>query len=185
MILSLVIFLCHAAGFLTSIKAIMETRTSQGAIAWAISLNTFPYIAVPVYWIFGRSKFSGYVTLRREEMMKTSPVARKLAEDLIRERYRGIRPAPGYPACPDHTEKRTLFDLLQVEARTALRLTESFAMMPAAAVSGLYFSHPESRYFQVGRIGADQVLDYARRKGLSLREAERWLAPNLGYEPQD
>jgi 5-methyltetrahydrofolate--homocysteine methyltransferase len=106
-------------------------------------------------------------------------------EDLIRERYRGIRPAPGYPACPDHTEKRTLFDLLEVEARTALRLTETFAMMPAAAVSGLYFSHPESRYFQVGRVGADQVLDYARRKGLSVREAERWLAPNLGYEPQD
>jgi len=105
-------------------------------------------------------------------------------EDLIREQYRGIRPAPGYPACPDHTEKRTLFDLLQVEARTAIRLTETFAMMPAAAVSGLYFSHPEARYFQVGRIGADQVLDYARRKGIALREAERWLAPNLGYEPE-
>jgi 5-methyltetrahydrofolate--homocysteine methyltransferase len=106
-------------------------------------------------------------------------------EDLIRERYRGIRPAPGYPACPDHTEKRTLFDLLQVEARTALRLTETFAMMPAAAVSGLYFSHPEARYFQVGRIGPDQVLDYARRKGMSVREAERWLAPNLGYDPAE
>jgi 5-methyltetrahydrofolate--homocysteine methyltransferase len=106
-------------------------------------------------------------------------------EELIRERYRGIRPAPGYPACPDHTEKRTLFDLLQVEARTALRLTETFAMSPAAAVSGLYFSHPEARYFQVGRIGRDQVLDYARRKGMALREAERWLAPNLGYDPQE
>ena len=105
--------------------------------------------------------------------------------DLIREQYRGIRPAPGYPACPDHTEKRTLFDLLQVEARTSIRLTETFAMMPAAAVSGLYFSHPEARYFQVGRIGADQVLDYARRKGIALREAERWLAPNLGYDPQE
>jgi 5-methyltetrahydrofolate--homocysteine methyltransferase len=106
-------------------------------------------------------------------------------EDLIREQYRGIRPAPGYPACPDHTEKRPLFDLLQVEERTAIRLTETFAMMPAAAVSGLYFSHPEARYFQVGRIGADQVLDYARRKGMALREAERWLAPNLGYDPQE
>ena len=106
-------------------------------------------------------------------------------DELIRERYRGIRPAPGYPACPDHTEKRTLFDLLEVEARTALRLTETFAMTPAAAVSGLYFSHPEARYFQVGRIGHDQVLDYARRKGLSVREVERWLAPNLGYEPQE
>ena len=106
-------------------------------------------------------------------------------EDLIREKYRGIRPAPGYPACPDHTEKRTIFDLLDVETRTALRLTETFAMHPAAAVSGLYFSHPEARYFQVGRIGRDQVLDYARRKGMSVREAERWLAPNLGYEPQE
>jgi 5-methyltetrahydrofolate--homocysteine methyltransferase len=105
-------------------------------------------------------------------------------DELIRERYRGIRPAPGYPACPDHTEKRPLFDLLEVEARTALRLTETFAMTPAAAVSGLYFSHPQARYFQVGRIGSDQVLDYARRKGLSVREVERWLAPNLGYEPQ-
>jgi len=106
-------------------------------------------------------------------------------DELIRERYRGIRPAPGYPACPDHTEKRTLFDLLEVEARTALRLTETFAMTPAAAVSGLYLSHPEARYFQVGRIGHDQVLDYARRKGLSVREVERWLAPNLGYDPQE
>ncbi len=106
-------------------------------------------------------------------------------DDLFRERYRGIRPAPGYPACPDHTEKRTLFDLLEVEARTAIRLTETFAMIPAASVSGLYFSHPEARYFQVGRIGHDQALDYARRKGLPLRDIERWLAPNLGYEPQE
>jgi 5-methyltetrahydrofolate--homocysteine methyltransferase len=104
-------------------------------------------------------------------------------EDLIRERYRGIRPAPGYPACPDHTEKRTLFDLLGGESRTGIHLTESFAMSPASSVSGWYFSHPESRYFQVGRIGHDQVQDYARRKGIPLAEAERWLAPNLDYEP--
>jgi 5-methyltetrahydrofolate--homocysteine methyltransferase len=104
-------------------------------------------------------------------------------EDLIRERYRGIRPAPGYPACPDHTEKRTLFDLLEVESRAGIRLTESYAMDPASSVSGFYFSHPESRYFQVGRIGADQVADYARRKRIEAREAERWLAPVLGYEP--
>ena len=90
MILSLVLFLCHLAGFLTSIKAIMETRTSQGAIAWAVSLNTFPYVAVPVYWIFGRSKFSGYVTLRRGELMKTSPVARKLVEDLTLARMHSV-----------------------------------------------------------------------------------------------
>jgi 5-methyltetrahydrofolate--homocysteine methyltransferase len=100
--------------------------------------------------------------------------------DLIAEKYRGIRPAPGYPACPDHTEKRTLFDLLQAESNAGITLTESFAMLPAAAVSGFYFGHPESRYFMVGKIGRDQLEAYARRKGISLAEAERWLAPNLG-----
>jgi 5-methyltetrahydrofolate--homocysteine methyltransferase len=102
-------------------------------------------------------------------------------EELIRERYRGIRPAPGYPACPDHTEKRTLFDLLHGEREAGIELTESYAMMPASSVSGFYFSHPQAKYFQVGRIGEDQVHDYHRRKGLSVREVERWLAPNLGY----
>jgi 5-methyltetrahydrofolate--homocysteine methyltransferase len=104
-------------------------------------------------------------------------------EDLLRERYRGIRPAPGYPACPDHTEKRTLFDLLGAEEAAGIRLTESFAMTPAASVSGFYFAHPDAHYFAVGRVGRDQVADYARRKGLSVEETERWLAPNLGYEP--
>ncbi len=104
-------------------------------------------------------------------------------EALIAEKYQGIRPAPGYPACPDHTEKRTLFDLLQAEANTGVELTESFAMWPAAAVSGLYFSHPESRYFGVGKIERDQVEDYAARKGWSIEECERWLAPNLNYNP--
>jgi 5-methyltetrahydrofolate--homocysteine methyltransferase len=102
-------------------------------------------------------------------------------EDLIREGYRGIRPAPGYPACPDHTEKRTLFDLLDGERTAGVTLTESFAMWPAAAVSGWYFAHPQSHYFGVGRIGRDQVEDYAHRKGMTLAEAERWLAPSLGY----
>jgi 5-methyltetrahydrofolate--homocysteine methyltransferase len=104
-------------------------------------------------------------------------------EDLIREKYRGIRPAPGYPASPDHTEKRTLFDLLEAEKTIGISLTESYAMHPASSVSGLYFSHPESRYFQVGRIGADQVEDYARRKRRSVEEMERWLAPWLDYDP--
>jgi 5-methyltetrahydrofolate--homocysteine methyltransferase len=104
-------------------------------------------------------------------------------EDLIDEQYRGIRPAPGYPACPDHTEKRILFDLLDAEKRTGIRLTESYAMYPAASVSGLYFAHPQSRYFSVDRITKDQVEDYAARKGMTLRETERWLSPNLGYEP--
>jgi len=102
-------------------------------------------------------------------------------EDLIKERYRGIRPAAGYPACPDHTEKETLWDLMDVETFTGIRLTESFAMWPGAAVSGLYFSHPQSRYFAVHKVTRDQVEDYARRKQRSLEEIERWLAPVLGY----
>jgi 5-methyltetrahydrofolate--homocysteine methyltransferase len=106
-------------------------------------------------------------------------------KDLIKERYDGIRPAPGYPACPDHTEKQTLWELLDVEASIGLRLTESMAMWPGAAVSGWYFSHPQSQYFVVGRLGPDQVADYARRKGWTVPEAEKWLAPNLGYEPED
>ena len=104
--------------------------------------------------------------------------------DLIRERYRGIRPAPGYPACPDHRAKGTLFELLDVEATTGMSLTESFAMLPAASVSGLYFQHPEARYFAVGPIGRDQVASYAKRQGTDITEAERWLGPNLAYDPQ-
>ena len=100
--------------------------------------------------------------------------------DLIRERYRGIRPAPGYPAQPDHTEKQALFALLDAE-RVGVSLTETFAMAPAASVSGLYFNHPEARYFSVGKLGRDQVEDYARRKAMSVDEVERWLAPNIGY----
>jgi 5-methyltetrahydrofolate--homocysteine methyltransferase len=104
-------------------------------------------------------------------------------EEMIAEKYRGIRPAAGYPACPDHTEKRTLFDLLDAEKNTGVELTSSYAMTPGAAVSGLYFGHPESRYFAVDRMTKDQVEDYAKRKGLSLRDAERWLGPNLAYDP--
>ncbi len=106
------------------------------------------------------------------------------AEDLIREEYRGIRPAPGYPACPEHTEKRTLWDLLDVEENAGITLTESCAMYPGAAVSGYYFSHPDSRYFGVAEIGRDQVSDYASRKDMTLEEAEKWLAPNLAYDPE-
>ncbi|HWZ57047.1 MAG TPA: methionine synthase [Verrucomicrobiae bacterium] len=104
--------------------------------------------------------------------------------DLLRERYRGIRPAPGYPALPDHTEKRMLFDLLCAEKTAGITLPENFAMYPAASVSGFYFSHPESKYFAVGKIGRDQVEDYSRRKGEDLRIVERWLAPNLNYDPE-
>ncbi len=102
-------------------------------------------------------------------------------DQLIAEAYRGIRPAPGYPACPDHTEKAILWELLDVQANAHMQLTESFAMLPAAAVSGWYFSHPNAHYFAVGKVARDQVEDYARRKGWSFAEAERWLAPNLGY----
>jgi 5-methyltetrahydrofolate--homocysteine methyltransferase len=104
-------------------------------------------------------------------------------EQLIREEYRGIRPAPGYPACPDHTEKAKLWQLLDPENAAGIRLTESFAMYPTAAVSGWYFAHPDARYFPVGKIDRDQVIDYARRKGMTLEVAERWLSPNLGYDP--
>ncbi len=104
-------------------------------------------------------------------------------QDLIAEKYRGIRPAPGYPACPDHTEKSKLWQLLDVEANIGLRLTESYAMYPTAAVSGFYFAHPDARYFAVGKIGRDQVESYARRQGVSIAHAERWLAPSLGYDP--
>jgi 5-methyltetrahydrofolate--homocysteine methyltransferase len=104
-------------------------------------------------------------------------------DELIKEQYRGIRPAPGYPACPEHTEKALLWKLLDPVSNAQISLTEHFAMMPAASVSGWYFSHPQARYFGVGKINLDQVKDYAARKGMTLEEAERWLAPNLGYDP--
>ena len=102
-------------------------------------------------------------------------------EAIIDEQYQGIRPAPGYPACPDHTEKTTLFRMLQVERQIGLKLTENLAMYPASSVSGFYFSHPDSKYFGLGKISKDQVEDYAQRKGVTLDEAERWLSPNLAY----
>jgi 5-methyltetrahydrofolate--homocysteine methyltransferase len=105
-------------------------------------------------------------------------------EQLIHEQYRGIRPAPGYPACPDHTEKGTLWQLLNVQANTAIELTESFAMWPGSSISGLYFAHPQSRYFTVGKIDRDQVQDYCMRKGMSISEVERWLGPYLNYDPE-
>jgi 5-methyltetrahydrofolate--homocysteine methyltransferase len=120
----------------------------------------------------------------RRELWAYAPGETLTNEQLIAEDYAGIRPAPGYPAQPDHTEKRTLFTLLDAEKATGLKLTESYAMWPAAAVSGLYFAHPESRYFGVGKIGREQVLDYASRKGWSPEEAERWLAPILNYDPK-
>jgi 5-methyltetrahydrofolate--homocysteine methyltransferase len=115
-----------------------------------------------------RTEFWGYA---RDEQLAN--------EDLIRERYVGVRPAPGYPACPDHTEKRTLFDLLQAEEATGVELTSHFAMTPAASVSGFYYSHPDARYFAIGKIGRDQLESLAQRKGIPAEEMERWLRPNL------
>ena len=120
----------------------------------------------------------------RRELWGYAPQESLSNAALIAEEYRGIRPAPGYPACPDHTEKATLWQLLDVQANTGMTLTESFAMLPTAAVSGWYFSHPDARYFAVGKIDRDQVADYASRKGQALAVTERWLAPNLGYEPR-
>jgi 5-methyltetrahydrofolate--homocysteine methyltransferase len=105
-------------------------------------------------------------------------------EDLISEKYQGIRPAPGYPACPEHTEKKTLFELLLVSEHIGIKLTEHFAMYPAASVSGWYFSHPESKYFGLGQVAKDQVADYAQRKSMTITEAERWMAPMLNYDPE-
>jgi 5-methyltetrahydrofolate--homocysteine methyltransferase len=121
----------------------------------------------------------------RKEFWGYAPDEHLDGEALIKERYDGIRPAPGYPACPDHTEKRKLWNLLDVKTNTGIALTESMAMWPGAAVSGWYFSHPQSQYFVVGRIAKDQVEDYATRTGMTLAEAERWLAPNLAYDPED
>jgi 5-methyltetrahydrofolate--homocysteine methyltransferase len=121
----------------------------------------------------------------RKELWGYDPGEALDLDGLLKERYRGIRPAPGYPACPDHTEKATLWRLLDVESNAGIELTGSYAMWPGASVSGWYFSHPESHYFTLGRIARDQVADYAGRKGWGLPEAERWLAPNLAYEPDD
>ena len=104
-------------------------------------------------------------------------------EELIREKYQGIRPAPGYPACPEHSQKETLFELLDVPSACGIELTEHYAMWPAASVCGWYFANPESKYFGVGKVGKDQVIDYAHRKGVDLKAMEQLLKPNLGYTP--
>jgi 5-methyltetrahydrofolate--homocysteine methyltransferase len=119
----------------------------------------------------------------RREYWAYAPKERLSNAELIAESYGGIRPAPGYPACPDHTEKARLWELLEVESAIGLQLTESYAMYPTAAVSGFYFSHPDARYFSVGKIDRDQLESYAERKGMSRAEAEQWLMPNLGYDP--
>jgi len=131
----------------------------------------------------GRAQAEAYAELLHQRARRQwyAPGEQLSREQLIREGYRGIRPAFGYPACPEHTEKGKLFELLEAEAQ-GIALTESYAMTPGASVSGIYLGHPQSRYFSLGKIGRDQVEDYARRKGMSVAEVERWLGPNLGYE---
>ena len=119
----------------------------------------------------------------RTELWPYAPDEAFDIDALVGEKYRGVRPAPGYPAQPDHTEKETLFRILEAPARTGMQITESFAMTPPAAVSGLYFSHPDAHYFGVGKVEKDQVEDYARRKGWDVKTAERWLSPILNYDP--
>jgi 5-methyltetrahydrofolate--homocysteine methyltransferase len=128
--------------------------------------------------------FAEYLHLRVRQQWGYGRSEALTLDDLVREKYRGIRPAAGYPACPDHTEKWILWDLLQVEKNTGIKLTESCAMWPGASVSGLYFAHPQSKYFAVGKIDRDQVLDYHLRKQMNLADVERWLGPYLHYDPQ-
>ena len=118
----------------------------------------------------------------RKEFWGYAPAEDLSNQGLIKEEYLGIRPAPGYPACPDHTEKGTLWELIKPDENAGMTLTESFAMLPTASVSGLYFAHPEARYFGTGKLGRDQLEDYSRRKGMQLSDAERWLASVLGYD---
>ena len=125
--------------------------------------------------------FAEYLHKRVREEWGFGKTENLAPADLIEEKYRGIRPAAGYPACPDHTEKGTLWNLLDVERQTGIKLTESFAMWPGSSVSGLYFAHPDSKYFAVGRLGRDQVEDLARRKGFTVAETEKWLGPWLNY----
>jgi 5-methyltetrahydrofolate--homocysteine methyltransferase len=166
----------HIGGFAVTIHGADELAERYEA-----ELDDYHAIMVKALADRFAEAFAEYLhELARREWYETGPGLSNA--ELIEERYRGIRPAFGYPACPDHTEKRTLFELLDA-GRAGLELTESFAMFPAAAVSGIYLGHPDARYFSVGRVARDQAEDYARRKGLPLEEVERWLAPNLAYTP--
>ncbi|XMR37156.1 vitamin B12 dependent-methionine synthase activation domain-containing protein [Escherichia coli] len=157
----------------------------EEAIAKAYKADHYDYNAILIQVVCDRlaEAFAEYL---HEQVRKVhwgyAPDEALSNEELIRENYQGIRPAPGYPACPEHTEKGSIWELLDVEQAIGMQLTESYAMWPGAAASGWDFSHPESKYFAVAQIQHDQVEDYAARKGMTLAEAERWLAPNLGYD---
>jgi len=167
----------HLGGFAVSIHGADEL-----AATYESELDDYRAIMVKALADRLAEAFAEYLhETARRQWYETGP--RLASEDLIAERFRGIRPAYGYPACPDHSEKQTLFRLLAAE-ELGIELTETYATSPAASVSGLYFAHPKSRYFSVGRIGRDQAEDYAGRKGMALAEVERWLRPNLAYEPE-
>jgi 5-methyltetrahydrofolate--homocysteine methyltransferase len=152
------------------------------AAAYERDLNDYDAIMVKALADRLAEAFAEYLHTRARRDWGYGADEHLTGDDIVAERYRGIRPAFGYPACPDHSEKRKLFNVLGAE-RAGISLTDNFAMAPAASVSGLYFAHPEAKYFNVGRLGPDQIEDYARRKGVSVAEVERWLAPNLSYEP--
>ncbi len=157
----------------------------EDALAEAFDAQHDDYNKIMVKAVADRlaEAFAEYLHERvRKVLWGYAPYENLSNEELIRENYQGIRPAPGYPACPEHTEKSVIWDLLDVENRIGMKLTESYAMWPGASVSGWYFSHPESKYFAVAQIQRDQVEDYAQRKGMSVSEVERWLAANLGYD---
>jgi 5-methyltetrahydrofolate--homocysteine methyltransferase len=178
----------RASGLADYVGAFMVTAgIGEDEVADRFKLANDDYSAIMVKALADRlaEAFAEHLHQRvRKEFWAYAPDEALASADLIAEKYRGIRPAPGYPAQPEHTEKATLFRLLEAESRIGLRLTESFAMWPGAAVSGIYFSHPESRYFGVGKIERDQAEDYAARKGWTLAQAEKWLAPILNYTPQ-
>jgi 5-methyltetrahydrofolate--homocysteine methyltransferase len=167
-------FAVCAGGFDERVRAFERTHDDYAAIMLKVLADRLAEAFAEHLHERVRREFWGYAS---DERLAN--------EELLAEAYRGIRPAPGYPACPDHTAKGPLFALLDAERNTGMQLTESYAMLPASSVSGFYFSHPQSSYFAVGKIGRDQAADYARRTGLALAEVERWLAPNLGYEPAD
>ena len=162
----------------------VTTGLGVDALAEEFERNHDDYSSIMLKALADRlaESFAEYMhRLVRKELWRYAPEEALDNESLIRERYQGIRPAPGYPACPDHTEKATLFSLLDAEANCGVTLSESYAMSPASSVSGFYYAHPESQYFAVGKIGRDQVEDLARRKGASVEWVERWLRPNLDY----
>jgi 5-methyltetrahydrofolate--homocysteine methyltransferase len=183
---SLADFIAPRGGGITDYIGAFAVTAGLGAqdLAAAFEHDLDDYHAIMVKALADRlaEAFAEYLHARARRDWGYGATERLTGEDLIAERYRGIRPAFGYPACPDHSEKRKLFELLDA-GRAGITLTETCAMFPAASVSGLYFAHPEAKYFNVGRLGPDQIADYARRKRVDVREVERWLGPQLSYEP--